>query len=187
MQYYQPLLTPGPTPVPEQILSAVQLPMVGHRSTDFEEIASEAFKGLKPVFGSKNEVLILTSSGTSVLEASMLNIANPDDHIVIIVSGAFGNRFKQIAQTYYNHVHVYDVNWGEAVIVDDFITYLKQLNVPVTAVFTQFCETSTGVIHPVHQLGHALKAFDNSLYFIVDGVSCIGAVDVDLTKIKSMY
>lgn len=59
----------------------------------------------------------------------MLNIANPDDHIVIIVSGAFGNRFKQIAQTYYNHVHVYDVNWGEAVIVDDFITYLKQLNV----------------------------------------------------------
>ncbi|MFG6184189.1 aminotransferase class V-fold PLP-dependent enzyme, partial [Staphylococcus aureus] len=64
------------------------------------------------------------------------------------------------------------------------ITYLKQLNVPVTAVFTQFCETSTGVIHPVHQLGHALKAFDNSLYFIVDGVSCIGAVDVDLTKDK---
>ena len=47
-----------------------------------------------------------------------------------------------------------------------------------------FCETSTGVIHPVHQLGHALKAFDNSLYFIVDGVSCIGAVDVDLTKDK---
>lgn len=185
MQYYQPLLlTPGPTPVPEQILSAVQLPMVGHRSTDFEEIASEAFKGLKPVFGSKNEVLILTSSGTSVLEASMLNIANPEDHIVIIVSGAFGNRFKQIAQTYYNHVHVYDVNWGEAVVVDDFINYLKQLNVPVTAVFTQFCETSTGVIHPVHQLGHALKAFDNSLYFIVDGVSCIGAVDVDLTKDK---
>ena len=62
--------------------------------------------------------------------------------------------FKQIAQTYYNHVHVYDVNWGEAVVVDDFINYLKQLNVPVTAVFTQFCETSTGVIHPVHQVMH---------------------------------
>ena len=53
------LLTPGPTPVPEQILSAVQLPMVGHRSTDFEEIASEAFKGLKPVFGSKTKYLFL--------------------------------------------------------------------------------------------------------------------------------
>ena len=102
MQYYQPLLlTPGPTPVPNSIMSAIQLPMVGHRSKDFEDIADEAFKGLKPIFGTKNEVLILTSSGTSVLEASMLNIVNPDDHIVIIVSGAFGNRFKQIAETYY--------------------------------------------------------------------------------------
>ncbi|MCE3398869.1 alanine--glyoxylate aminotransferase family protein, partial [Staphylococcus aureus] len=116
MQYYQPLfLTPGPTPVPNSIMSAIQLPMVGHRSKDFEDIADEAFKGLKPIFGTKNEVLILTSSGTSVLEASMLNIANPDDHIVIIVSGAFGNRFKQIAETYYKNVHVYDVTWGEAV------------------------------------------------------------------------
>ena len=101
MQYYQPLLlTPGPTP-PDSIMSAIQLPMVGHRSKDFEDIADEAFKGLKPIFGTKNEVLILTSSGTSVLEASMLNIANPEDHIVIIVSGAFGNRFKQIAESYF--------------------------------------------------------------------------------------
>lgn len=77
MQYYQPLLlTPGPTPVPNSIMSAIQLPMVGHRSKDFEDIADEAFKGLKPIFGTKNEVLILTSSGTSVLEASMLNIVN---------------------------------------------------------------------------------------------------------------
>ncbi|MGE7362488.1 pyridoxal-phosphate-dependent aminotransferase family protein, partial [Staphylococcus cohnii] len=106
MKYYHPLLlTPGPTPVPEHILHATQLPMVGHRSSDFETIAEQAFKSLKPIFGSKNEVMILTSSGTSVLEASMLNIANPDDDIVIIVSGAFGNRFKQIAETYYDNVH----------------------------------------------------------------------------------
>lgn len=185
MQYYQPLLlTPGPTPVPNSIMSAIQLPMVGHRSKDFEDIADEAFKGLKPIFGTKNEVLILTSSGTSVLEASMLNIANPDDHIVIIVSGAFGNRFKQIAETYYRNVHVYDVTWGEAVDVNDFIKFLKQLNHRVTAVFSQFCETSTGVLHPVHELGHALKNYDDSLYFVVDGVSCIGAVEVDLIKDK---
>lgn len=185
MQYYQPLLlTPGPTPVPDSIMSAIQLPMVGHRSKDFEDIADEAFKGLKPIFGTKNEVLILTSSGTSVLEASMLNIANPEDHIVIIVSGAFGNRFKQIAESYFKKVHIYDVTWGEAVKVDEFINYLKELDVKVSAVFTQFCETSTGVLHPVHDLGHALKKYDDSLYFVVDSVSCIGAVEVDLTKDK---
>lgn len=178
------LLTPGPTPVPDNIMKEIQSPMVGHRSSDFEEIAEEAFHGLRPIFGSQNDVLILTSSGTSVLEASMLNIVNPEDHFVIIVSGAFGNRFKQIAQTYYKNVHIYDVEWGKAVNVEDFITYLKSLNVTITAVFSQFCETSTTVLHPIHDLGNALHHFNSDIYFVVDGVSCIGAVEVDLTKDK---
>lgn len=183
MKYYHPLLlTPGPTPVPDQILHATQLPMVGHRSSDFEAIAEEAFRALKPVFGSENEVMILTSSGTSSLEASMLNLANPDDDIVIIVSGAFGNRFKQIAETYYENVHIFEVEWGKAVNVPDFIDFLKSLNRNITAVFSQYCETSTAVLHPVNELGHALKDFDESIYFVVDGVSCIGAVDVDLKR-----
>ena len=183
MNYYNALLlTPGPTPVAQEILHATQQPMVGHRSTDFEAIAEEAFQALKPTFGTKNNVMILTSSGTSALEASMLNIANPDDEIVIIVSGAFGNRFKQIAETYYNNVHIYDVEWGQAVDVDAFMDYLQSLNTSITAVFSQYCETSTAVLHPVNEPGHALKQFDDSIYFIVDGVSCIGAVDVDLER-----
>ncbi|ANK37023.1 aminotransferase class V [Staphylococcus equorum] len=183
MKYYRPmLLTPGPTPVPEEILHATQSPMVGHRSSDFETIAEEAFRALKPIFGAQNDVMILTSSGTSSLEASMLNIANPDDNIVIIVSGAFGNRFKQIAETYYENVHIFEVEWGKAVNVPEFIDFLKSLNTDITAVYSQYCETSTTVLHPVHELGHALKAYDESIYFIVDGVSCIGAVDVDLQR-----
>ena len=183
MEYYHPLLlTPGPTPVPEQILHATQLPMVGHRSSDFESIAEEAFRALKPIFGAKNDVIILTSSGTSSLEASMLNLANPEDDIVIIVSGAFGNRFKQIAESYYKNVHIFEVEWGKAVNVPDFIDFLKSLNRQVTAVYSQYCETSTAVLHPVNELGHALKNYDPSIFYVVDGVSCIGAVDVDLER-----
>ncbi|MDW3986427.1 alanine--glyoxylate aminotransferase family protein [Staphylococcus saprophyticus] len=183
MKYYHPLLlTPGPTPVPEQILNATQLPMVGHRSSDFESIAEEAFRALKPIFGAKNDVIILTSSGTSSLEASMLNLVNPEDDIVIIVSGAFGNRFKQIAESYYENVHIFEVEWGKAVNVPDFIDFLKSLNRQVTAVYSQYCETSTAVLHPVNELGHALKNYDPSIFYVVDGVSCIGAVDVDLER-----
>ncbi len=109
----------------------------------------------------------------------MLNLANPDDEIVVIVSGAFGNRFKQIAE---NNVHIFEVEWGKAVNVPDFIDFLKSLNTNITAVYSQYCETSTAVLHPVSELGHALKAFDESIYFVVDGVSCIGAVDVDLQR-----
>ena len=71
--------------------------------------------------------MILTSSGTSVLEASMLNIVNPDDHFVVIVSGAFGNRFKQIAETYYK-MYTYNVEWGQSIDIKEFITYLNNLN-----------------------------------------------------------
>lgn len=183
MNYYEPLLlTPGPTPVPKEINHALGLPMVGHRSPDFESIAKKAFNNLKPIFGTENEVMILTSSGTSVLEASMLNIVNPDDHFVVIVSGAFGNRFKQIAETYYKNVHIYNVEWGQSIDVKEFITYLNNLNHQISAVFTQFCETSTAVLHPVGELGKALKTFNQDIYFVVDGVSCIGAVDVNLER-----
>ncbi|EIO0083733.1 alanine--glyoxylate aminotransferase family protein [Staphylococcus pseudintermedius] len=176
------LLTPGPTPIPQRIQAAMNLPMVGHRSPDFEHIAETAFRSLKPIFGSQHDVMILTSSGTSALEASMLNIVNPDDHILVIVSGAFGNRFKQIAETYYEHVHVIQVEWGQALDVNEVITMIQHLDVPITAVFTQYCETSTAVLHPVAELGHALKAHDEHIYFVVDGVSCIGAVDVDIER-----
>lgn len=183
MHYYETLLlTPGPTPVPKEINEAIQLPMVGHRSADFENIAKTAFTSLKKIFGSTNDVMVLTSSGTSVLEASMLNIVNPDDHFVVIVSGAFGNRFKQIAETYYQNVHVFNVAWGEAVNIDAFKNYLSNLNETITAVFCQYCETSTGVLHPVGQIGYAIKSFDPDIYFVVDGVSCIGAVDANMER-----
>lgn len=181
--YHHPLLlTPGPTPIPERIQRVIQEPMIGHRTKEFEAIAEKAYKGLKPVFGAENEVLIFTSSGTSALEASMVNILNPNDHVAVIVSGAFGNRYKQIAQTYFKNVHVYEVAWGEAVDVDAFIQYLKALPEPVTAVYSQYCETSTSVLHPIHELGKALHKNYPDTYFVVDGVSCVGAVDVNLKR-----
>ncbi|UXU55909.1 alanine--glyoxylate aminotransferase family protein [Staphylococcus agnetis] len=176
------LLTPGPTPVAAQIQAEMNLPMVGHRSSDFEMIAKEAFQALKVVFGSQHDVMILSSSGTSALEASMVNLLEAEDHVVVIVSGAFGNRFKQIAQTYYSNVHVFDVTWGEAFDTKAVIDFIKNINHRIKAVFTQFCETSTAVLHPVAELGVALKQLDDAIFYVVDGVSCIGAVDVDMQR-----
>lgn len=174
------LLTPGPTPVPAHIQAEMNLPMVGHRSSDFEAIAKEAFQSLKLVFGSDEEVMILSSSGTSALEASMVNLIEKDDHFVVIVSGAFGNRFKQIAETYYTHVHIYEVPWGEAFDPEKVFSFIQDIQSPIKAVFTQFCETSTAVLHPVAQLGTKLKTLNTNPLFVVDGVSCIGAVDVHM-------
>lgn len=176
------LLTPGPTPVPQPILQAMQQPMIGHRTAEFETLADEASRALMPVFGTEHPVLILTSSGTSVLEAAMLNTVEAEDHFVVVFSGAFGYRFKQIAETYYKNAHIYDVTWGEAVDVDDLLAFIDALSVSIKAVFCQYCETSTAVLHPIHQLGHALHQYDKNIYFIVDGVSSIGAVDANMSR-----
>lgn len=176
------LLAPGPTTVPREILESMNLPMTGHRTKEFSNIIHKASRDLQTIFGSKNPIAILTSSGTSALEAAMVNITNPNDHIVIIVSGAFGDRFKKIASSYPFNAHIYDVKWGNAVDVEDFETYLKELNVPITAVFTQYCETSTSVKHPVHELGAIIKRFNEEIFFIVDGVSIIGAVDANMER-----
>lgn len=176
------LLAPGPTTVPRQILESMNLPMTGHRTKEFSQIIHQASRDLQTIFGAKNPVAILTSSGTSALEAAMVNIVNPDDHIVIIVSGAFGDRFKKIAASYPFNAHIFEVEWGNGVDIEEFEAYINALDENITAVFTQFCETSTSVKHPIRELGKLVHDIDSNIYFVVDGVSIIGAVDVDMER-----
>ncbi|WP_301420611.1 pyridoxal-phosphate-dependent aminotransferase family protein [Mammaliicoccus lentus] len=176
------LLAPGPTTVPRQILESMNLPMTGHRTKEFSQIIHQASRDLQTIFGAKNPVAILTSSGTSALEAAMVNIVNPDDHIVIIVSGAFGDRFKKIAASYPFNAHIFEVEWGNAVDIEEFEAYINALDENITAVFTQFCETSTSVKHPIRELGKLVHDINPNIYFVVDGVSIIGAVDVDMER-----
>ncbi|WP_210618652.1 pyridoxal-phosphate-dependent aminotransferase family protein [Mammaliicoccus lentus] len=176
------LLAPGPTTVPRQILESMNLPMTGHRTKEFSQIIHQASRDLQTIFGAKNPVAILTSSGTSALEAAMVNIVNPDDHIVIIVSGAFGDRFKKIAASYPFNAHIFEVEWGNGVDIEEFEAYINALDENITAVFTQFCETSTSVKHPIRELGKLVHDINPNIYFVVDGVSIIGAVDVDMER-----
>src|SRR5699024_720286 len=176
------LLAPGPTTVPRQILESMNLPMTGHRTKEFSQIIHQASRDLQTIFGAKNPVAILTSSGTSALEAAMVNIVNPDDHIVIIVSGAFGDRFKKTAASYPFNAHIFEVEWGNGVDIEEFEAYINALDENITAVFTQFCETSTSVKHPIRELGKLVHDIDPNIYFVVDGVSIIGAVDVDMER-----
>ncbi len=181
-QHDSSLLAPGPTTVPRQILESMNLPMTGHRTKEFSQIIHQASRDLQTIFGAKNPVAILTSSGTSALEAAMVNIVNPDDHIVIIVSGAFGDRFKKIAASYPFNAHIFEVEWGNGVDIEEFEAYINALDENITAVFTQFCETSTSVKHPIRELGKLVHDIDPNIYFVVDGVSIIGAVDVDMER-----
>ncbi|GIN88296.1 alanine--glyoxylate aminotransferase family protein [Heyndrickxia sporothermodurans] len=173
------LFTPGPTPIPERVQLAMNQPMIGHRSQAFSHLLEDVSQKLMPIFGSKDPVLLLTGSGTSALETAAANVIEENDHVVVIVTGAFGDRFANICEAFGANVHRLTIEWGKICEPEQLEDFLNSLDYDIKAVFATYCETSTGVINPIKELGEITKRIAHSL-FIVDGVSCIGAVAVDM-------
>ena len=94
------LLTPGPTPVPPEVLSALGEPVVHHRAPRFTEILKEVVAGLKRVYQTENDVLVFSSSGTGVMESAVVNLVNPGDHTLVASVGNFGERFIKLNKTW---------------------------------------------------------------------------------------
>jgi len=87
------LRIPGPTPLPDRVVRAMSRPMIDHRGPQFAAILSEITAGAKRVFKTKNDLLMLTSSGTGGLESAVANLVSPGDEVVVALSGNFGERF----------------------------------------------------------------------------------------------
>ncbi|HJV16339.1 MAG TPA: alanine--glyoxylate aminotransferase family protein [Bacillales bacterium] len=175
----QYLFTPGPTPIPDRVKQAMNQPIIGHRSNAFSLLLEEVSTRLQPIFGSENPVTVVAGSGTSALEAAAANVIEENDEVVVIVTGAFGDRFATICETFGANVHRLNIEWGKTCAPDQLEDYLKSLQKNIKAVFATYCETSTGVFNPIKDLGRVTKDLTDAL-FIVDGVSCIGAVPVDM-------
>ncbi|UCZ55377.1 alanine--glyoxylate aminotransferase family protein [Bacillus shivajii] len=172
------LRVPGPTPIPPSVQRAMTKPMIGHRSSGFKEIFSNLVPRLKPIFGTEQEVLTIAGSGTSGLEAAVVNVVKPGDEVLVLVTGAFGDRFAKICEQYHIYVHRIDVPWGQAVPLEKVRECMEE-NHNIRAVFATFCETSTGVLNPIADIAKVIHESSEAL-FIVDGVSCIGAVKTEM-------
>lgn len=97
---HQNLRTPGPTPIPDDIIEAMTNPMINHRGPEFDELIHKATDQLKQVFMTKNDLYILTASGTGSLEAAIVNTLSPGDRVIAATAGAFGDRFVDMAEAY---------------------------------------------------------------------------------------
>ncbi|MCM3743761.1 alanine--glyoxylate aminotransferase family protein [Sporosarcina luteola] len=172
------LRIPGPTPIPPSVQRAMAQPMIGHRGNETSELLRSIKPRLKKVFGTDQDVMIVTGSGTSGLEAAVVNAVKPLDEVLVIVTGAFGARFVKICEAYGIRVHIYEVEWGKAFDPNEIRNYLRRFP-EVSAVFATYCETSTGVMNPIHELASAVKEVSDAL-IIVDGVSCVGGVETKM-------
>src|SRR5512135_388547 len=94
------LLTPGPTPLPHEVLQAMAQPIIHHRTPQFQAVLKEAGEGLKYVFQTTQDVFILASSGTGAMEAVVVNLLSPSDTALIVEGGKFGERWTELCKSY---------------------------------------------------------------------------------------
>lgn len=170
------LLAPGPTPVPSEVLLAMSAPIIHHRSPDFIPVLESAKNGLKWLFQTKNDVLILSSTGTGGMVGAVNNFFNKGDKVIVINAGKFGERWTKICQAYGLEVEEVLVEWGYSVKPDVIEERLKKQK-DIKGVFVQATETSTGVYHDIEKLAKIVKKYDNTL-FIVDAISALVAHDL---------
>ncbi|MDP3939025.1 MAG: alanine--glyoxylate aminotransferase family protein [Deltaproteobacteria bacterium] len=170
------LLAPGPTPVPERVLLAMAMPILHHRSPEFEPIFQEVRDGLKWIFQTANEVLLFASSGTGAMEGAVTNLLSRGDEAICVRGGKFGERWAEICKAYGVVAHNIDVTWGEAVDPAAVREALKK-HPKTKAVYFQACETSTGVGHPVKEIAATVRENSDAL-IICDGITGIGVNDL---------
>ena len=166
------LMTPGPTPVPEDIRLEMAKPIIHHRTKEYQAIFKDVTEGLRKVFKTSNDVYTFTSSGTGAMEASVVNVLSPGDKIIVVRGGKFGERFGDIAKAYGVEVIPIDIEWGNAPSPDVIKDTLKK-NPAVKGVYTTLCETSTATVFDIKAIGEVVKA--TGALFVVDTISGLGA------------
>ncbi len=176
------LLTPGPTPIPPEVLLAMAQPIMHHRAPIYEEILKEVRGGLKYLFQTQSEVLIFASSGTGAMEGSVANTLSAGDRALVVEGGKFGERWAQICRAYGVKTRVLPVEWGQAVDPGRIGRALEE-DQEIKAVFIQATETSTGVLHPIKEIAGIVSGYAGTL-LVVDAISHLGAVELPMDEWK---
>lgn len=169
------LRIPGPTPCPPEAMAALSRPMINHRGPEFAALLTGVTDGLKRVFRTRQDVLILTASGTGGLEAAVANTLSPGEETIVISVGSFGNRFQKIAQAYGAKVHHREFEWGDVADLDQVDDFVRR-HPKARTVFVTHNETSTGVTNDLAGLARVIKGAGRLL--VVDGVSSVSSIDV---------
>lgn len=174
------LLAPGPTPVPPEALLAMAMPIIHHRSPDFLPVLDEAKKGLQWLCQTKNDVLILCSTGTGGMVGSVNNFFSAGDKALVINAGNFGERWTKICKAYGLEVKELKYDWGYAAKPADIENALKA-DPAIKGVFVQASETSTGVYHNIEAIAAIVRKHENTI-LVVDAISALVAHDIKMDE-----
>ena len=176
MTFSTQLRIPGPTPLPDRVVRAMNRPMIDHRGPEFAVILAGITSGARRVFKTSGDLLLLTSSGTGGLESAVANLVSPGDEVVVALSGNFGERFAVLAAGYGADVVRLEFEWGQPVDAEDLARVLEHHPKAKVLLLTHN-ETSTGLTNPLRELARVGR--DAGRIVVVDGVSSISSIAIE--------
>jgi aspartate aminotransferase-like enzyme len=173
------LFTPGPTPLLPAAQTAMASFSLHHRTADFRALYTRALADLKEFVGTRNDVLILASSGTGAMEASVSNLTSPGDKVLVLTAGKFGERWRDLAKAYGCAVEVVSAPYGETLSLEDI---RRKLTPEVRCVYMQATESSTGARHDVEGIARLARDTGDNTLLIVDAITGLGTTHFDVDR-----
>jgi len=171
--FKQRLFTPGPTPVPEEVLLELARPMFHHRTAEYRKILEQVTKDMQYVFGTTQEVYTITGSGSAAMEASVACVVAPGEKMIAVRGGKFGERWSELGAAFGAKVVNLDIEWGSPVTPRE-IEGALEANGDAVAVYVTQCETSTATVSDVQAIAKVVA--QTPALLVVDGISSIGAI-----------
>ncbi|HET9086644.1 MAG TPA: aminotransferase class V-fold PLP-dependent enzyme, partial [Acidobacteriaceae bacterium] len=171
------LFTPGPTPLLPAAQFAMAAADVHHRTPEFRAMFQRVLGQLRTFVGTQNEVIVLTSSGTGAMEASVSNLTSPGDRVLVLTAGKFGERWSALAKAFGCQVDVVSAPYGETFSME---AVQAALHPDTRAVFMQATETSTGVRHCVPAVAELLRASGSEALLVADAITGLGTTHLDM-------
>ena len=165
------LRIPGPVPVPNEVSLQMAKPMINHRGAHFKEHYPSVLARLGALFGTTNQIHMITGSGTAGMEAAVSNLVSPNTPVLCLVGGFFGNRWAELCKAYRANLHVLEFPWDGGVDPEVVRAYLEK-HAEIELIFMVHNESSTGVLNDVEAVSKARKG--HKALLIVDAVSALG-------------
>ena len=171
------LFTPGPTPLLPAAQTAMASYGMHHRTADFRALFSRVLAGLKEFIGTKNDVLVLASSGTGAMEGSVSNLTSPGDKVLVLTAGKFGERWRDLARAFACNVETVVAPYGTTFSMDEI---RKKLAPDVRVVYMQGTESSTGARHDTRSIARLVRQAGDDVLLVVDAITGLGTTNFDV-------
>jgi len=171
------LFTPGPTPLLPAAQAAMASFTAHHRTADFRALFQRVLADMKEFIGTQNDVLVLSCSGTGVMEASVSNLTSPGDKVLVLTAGKFGERWTGLVKAFGCNVDILSTPYGETFSLTDI---RAKLTPDVRAVFVQATESSTGARHDLQGIAKIVRATGGDTLLVVDAITGLGTTHLNV-------